>query len=448
MATSNKSQSNRKDVMAALSRRGFLAAGLVGAGALASMPLWKLARAGTRNGNRRFITFFMNGGWDVLLGLDPRDPQGSYAGIDLGTNMLDPQWRTPVQMSIGGESTIMGAPAAQLDRHGDVLTLFRGVNMNTVAHPTGRAYGISMIQPAGTVVTGDALGTRFASADAYDDLVLPNFTIRMPSANKSFPAELTNVGVGTPREVIDLVQVLGSSTDDQTESLLRALQSELDGCVSSEYSGEVPAETLAISRARMQEMLDAGLEADFDLAADSDLMARYAIPNANQLSPETVAATTWRLLETGLTRTVTAELQRGLDTHNANWAPDQPTRLKTAFDALAVLLDDLRMGDPNLENTTVLVYSEFTRTPRINGSQGRDHHFANSYLVFGGGLKPGICGATVQDTLGLLEIDVATGKPQEGGHQLRPEDIAATLAHAAGMDYGDFRTEPLLDWIA
>ncbi|MCA9701327.1 MAG: hypothetical protein KC431_27640, partial [Myxococcales bacterium] len=77
-----------------------------------------------------------------------------------------------------------------------------------------------------------------------------------------------------------------------------------------------------------------------------------------------------------------------------------------------------------------------------------DHHFANSMLVFGGGLRRGVCGATLEQTLGLLEIDVASGLPSEGGHMLVPEDIGATLAHAAGLNYDAFRVEPLLPWIA
>ncbi|NVB41214.1 DUF1501 domain-containing protein [Pseudenhygromyxa sp. WMMC2535] len=429
-------------------RRGFMLAGCASAGALIYDPFERLALADDPNDPRRFLSLFFNGAWDVLLGPDSRAP-GTYDGIQLGTDMLDAEFQDPIAVNISGTEVMWGAPMAEVVRHADVLTLFRGVNMNTVAHPTGRAYVNTFIPPAGVVPRGDSLGTRFASADDYGELIMPNFVIGMPTFNATFTPELTGVAVDKALQVKELVKQLGPSGHEQTEMLLRAAQDQVRGCVSAHYDGEVPEEVLGISRQRMRNMLGQGLEAAFSFADDPEILARYAIANANANNdPAVIAATIWRLIETGLTRTVSARLQTGLDTHQSNWVTNQPTNLRAGFDALGVLLDDLRVDDPNLEKTTVVVHSEFARTPKINGSGGRDHHFANSILVFGGGLRRGVCGATLEQTLGLLEIDVSTGLPSEGGHMLFPEDIGATLAHAQGLNYDAFRVEPLLPWIA
>nr|MCH9680292.1 DUF1501 domain-containing protein [Deltaproteobacteria bacterium] len=140
--------------------------------------------------------------------------------------------------------------------------------------------------------------------------------------------------------------------------------------------------------------------------------------------------------------------QRSLDTHGPEWATNQPTRLEAGFNALAALLTDLRQTDPNLDHTTVTVFSEFARTPGINGRGGRDHWFAGSVLVFGGGLRRGVCGATVEQTLGLAAVNLETGLPDPDGKVLLPEDIGATLAAAAGLSPEPFRVDPLEAWIA
>ena len=91
--------------------------------------------------------------------------------------------------------------------------------------------------------------------------------------------------------------------------------------------------------------------------------------------------------------------------------------------ALAALMDDLR--DRGLENdTTVLVWGEFGRTPVISAQVGRDHWpRVNSAFIAGGGMKLGqIIGAT--DRL----AGEATERPVTFG------EVFATLYHNLGID--------------
>lgn len=427
-------------------RRSLLAS--LGAAALA-LPFSSPSRAGKAEAPRRFVSLYFDGGWDVLLGPDPRDPAVSWDGIDLDTARLAPQFQDPIPVTMAGTEQLLGPTMAALARHADVLTLFRGVNMNTVAHITGRAYVNTFIAPAGTVPKGDSLGTRMASAQSYDDFVLPNVAIGLPSFNQSFDPQLNGVGLARATEVNGLLEPLGTTTlSPELAMRLREAQDEAEGCVHPSY-GRRPFDDLSIARTRMRDLLDSGLRAAFDLGADTSLLARYAIVNpAVAADPGVIAATIWRLLDRGLSATVTATLQRGFDTHGPELSTVQPIRQRAGFNAMAALLDDLRIDDPQLENTTVLAYSEFARTPRINGRLGRDHWFAGSVLVFGGGLRRGVCGATVPETLGLAAIDVETGLPDPSGTVLLPEHIGATLAAAAGLDPGPFRIDPLTAWIA
>ncbi len=431
-----------------LRRRRFLK-GALGLGALGALgglaPVTRLLAASPED--RRTVLLFFNGGWDVLLGADARDRD--YPGsLDMGFDLLATEYRTPIPVTIGGTEVLWGAPMAPLVPHTDVLTLFRGVNMNTVAHPTGRAYVNTFIPPAGVVARGDSLGTRLATAVPTDDLILPNIAMGVPSFNVSYGSEVTGVSVSRATEIRDLLRPLGDGLPEDVLALLHAAQDATHSCIHERVSTGSPDARVRESRARVRRLFEEGLEVEFDLASQPETIARYGIANPrNGREPAVIAAVAYKLLQTGLSRTVTAQVQSGMDTHNTNWATSQPVKLEEGARAAAALLNDLREDDPNLDRTTVVLYSEFARTPKINGNSGRDHWFASSILVFGGGLRRGVVGATVEETLGLVGIDVETGQPMEDGLVMRPEHIGATLAAAAGVDHSPFRVDPLWPWI-
>jgi hypothetical protein len=90
--------------------------------------------------------------------------------------------------------------------------------------------------------------------------------------------------------------------------------------------------------------------------------------------------------------------------------------------AVAALVDDLAAR--GLDQEVLLVISgEFGRTPRINGSAGRDHWAPLSTLAFaGGGLKMGqVIGESSE------KAEVPKSRP------ITPQDMMATIFHALGI---------------
>jgi uncharacterized protein (DUF1501 family) len=90
--------------------------------------------------------------------------------------------------------------------------------------------------------------------------------------------------------------------------------------------------------------------------------------------------------------------------------------------AVAALLDDLnRVG--KLNDTVVVLTTEFGRTPQINQNVGRDHYpQAFTSVLAGGGFKGGYI----------------HGKTSEGGEEVIENsmtipDFNATIAHALGI---------------
>ena len=99
-----------------------------------------------------------------------------------------------------------------------------------------------------------------------------------------------------------------------------------------------------------------------------------------------------------------------------------PPKLTALDGALAALLDDLRQTGLE-ESVLVCVASEFGRTPRLNPQGGRDHWpRAQSALLFGAGIRPGVVGRT----------DARGEEPVE--RPIAPADVFATLCAALGVD--------------
>lgn len=120
------------------------------------------------------------------------------------------------------------------------------------------------------------------------------------------------------------------------------------------------------------------------------------------------------------------------DTHRKN---TQSLRelLVPAFDqALPALLNDLS-NRGLLDDTLVVVTTEFGRTPRINQLAGRDHWpNAFSILMAGAGVKPGqVIGATDK------QAAYVTDRP------ITPEDMTATLLHVLGIDHKSIVHTPI-----
>ena len=118
----------------------------------------------------------------------------------------------------------------------------------------------------------------------------------------------------------------------------------------------------------------------------------------------------------------------GWDHHDniKNAMNNQLPRFDQAFAALIRDLDQRGM----LDSTLVMITTEFGRTPKINGTAGRDHYpKVFSICLAGGGLKKGYVHGTSDPTGSEPESD-----------PLQVEDLAATIYHQLGIDY----TKPLL----
>jgi uncharacterized protein (DUF1501 family) len=155
----------------------------------------------------------------------------------------------------------------------------------------------------------------------------------------------------------------------------------------------------------------------------------------------------------GLSGSVSLQVSKFFDTHSDH-PNNHMTTLKEAFTEVKDILDILTatpgvgIQGSLLDQTTIIMVSEFTRTPALNASKGKDHNAqCNSAILMGPGIKPGVIGGSKVVTraetqianpyLVGLPLDKKTLQPvthREDAFILRPESVAATVAQSMGCN--------------
>ena len=110
--------------------------------------------------------------------------------------------------------------------------------------------------------------------------------------------------------------------------------------------------------------------------------------------------------------------------HHSGIKQNMPLKAAEVDKPTAALIRDLKQRGM-LDDTLVIWGGEFGRTPMSQGGDGRDHHIKGfSYMLAGGGIKPGITyGAT--DELGYAAVE----------DPVSVHDFHATMLHLLGIDH-------------
>lgn len=135
-----------------------------------------------------------------------------------------------------------------------------------------------------------------------------------------------------------------------------------------------------------------------------------------------------RLIQAGV-RFVTINEPVGWDTHADNFKRLRQN-LPVVDQAVSALLDDLAEHDM-LDDTLVMMFGEFGRTPAINKQSGRDHWAKAMSIILAGGGVPGglIYGATDKQAAQVIDKSHS------------PADFACTIYSLLGIDpHKQYRT--------
>jgi hypothetical protein len=459
-----------------LLRRVLLAGGatVLGAGGLGTLA--QLARGNDHAVDDRFYVFaYFAGGWDTLLGIDPRDP-GVFDEDAVGATRIQPGYlqQAAAQFQaaparVPGTEIVLGPAARPLDVAADRLTLVRGMSMETLTHEVGRRRFLTGKPPAGLQARGSAGSAWLASR--LEASLIPNLSVRVESFNPELPNDLSALRVTSSGDLVAILRRANPVLDPQVEAAIGALHQDQAECDRSLGSPILRASESA--RRRMRAVLDADLQSLFDFGVDPTtiedpalrakmalLHEHFQLAGASGSSPQAQAAIAAQALANGVARVITIEAAGGLDTHFDDWNDEQGARQYQGFEAIAALVRYLRAvpygtsGESMLDRTVIVGFSEFMRTPLLNARGGRDHWLTNSCFLIGGNVRGGqVIGASSDTGMQPQPVNLETGEvvsDPSAGEVIRPEHIWRTLLVDAGMeeDLADLRVGPIPALIA
>ena len=351
---------------------------------------------------KNIIYLYMNGGMSHLDTLDPKpgsETQGPVQAIDTSVSGIQLSEYLP-----------------QLANHIDKAVLVRSISSTQGAHERGRYLMRTSYTQRGTI-RHPAMGAWMLRLSGRNNQSLPgNVRIggdsRHPGAG-FMEAEYSPLPIGDPTAGLQNSKLARGMTQSQFDNRL-ALSSALDKEFRERFNqkkvrsyNDAYDDAVRLMKSEELEAFNIYREAESTRNAYGDNPFGQGVLLARRLVEHDV-----RFVEVTL---------GGWDTHQNNFQR-VPERTELLDQALAALLGDL--DDRGILNETMVVLaSEFGRTPNINQNAGRDHYpKAFSGLIAGGGIRGGqVYGST--DEQGAEVVDGFLEVP----------DFNATIAYGLGL---------------
>jgi hypothetical protein len=356
---------------------------------------------------KNVINIFLPGGIAAQEFLDPKalapsEYRGPFGSIKTNVSGIE-----------------IGEKFQKLSKVADKFSIIRSMTHGEAAHErgvhsmmTGYKPSPALVYPSMGSVVSVELGGR-NKLPAY--VSVPNALENGGSgylSSKYNPFSLGSDPISPSFKVRDLNSDVDAQRFNRRKNILEA--------VDSKFKNEVNSDNVSA--------IDSFYSQAYDLISSESAKLAFDISKEDQKTKEMYGLTTAgqrllisrRLIEAGV---------RFLTVSYGGW--DMHDNIKNGFEnqapefdqALAALLSDL--SDRGLlDETVVVVTSEFGRTPKINNTAGRDHWpRVFSTLIAGGGVKNGQIYGT-SDSLG--------GEVDE--NPVSPSDLSATIFSLLGID--------------
>jgi Protein of unknown function (DUF1501) len=416
-----------------LSRRMFLGLGGAAAASLAVSPL--LPRIGAAHADRigpgaagtakNLIIVLAQGGWDVTYALDPKV---SGAGIDAPEGGL----RTFGGIDIYDDPEATRTKVVDFfQKYADRSAVVRGITLSSIAHP-------ECVKRMMTGTRSNASADLAAIVAHEHGRELPMPYLILGESAFTGPYAVSAGRVGATNQIVALAdeaqryQVIGESGQPFVPSA--AGRSRIRDYLTARSERQKAVRGAAgYNKKRLEDFQAAMGKADrlIELRAGLGSRGRTLLLDAQaDLAIDAISG--------GLCRAVTLSSRQGWDTHDNNG--EQAMLHDELYAGVLRLADTLagrpgaRAGSTMLDETVVVVMSEFSRTPKRNAQLGKDHWPVTSALVFGGGVAGGKAYGGTSATLDAQLIDYATGQPSGSGKNLESKNFAAGVLSLCGVD--------------
>jgi hypothetical protein len=376
---------------------GVTASRVIAAPGLGTSPLKQAATA------RNVIYLYMTGGMSHLDTWDPKPDNKDVMGLT-----------KTISTNVDGIRLSENLPL--MARQADKIAILRGMNSTQGAHEQGQYYQRTSYTMRSSI-KHPSMGAWLEKFQGRGNPTLPGSVMigndsRHPGAG-FFEAKFAPLMINDPETGIANVRTNSWFTEGRMLDRLQVAK-QLDAKFAATYNVKNVRAYSDMYDDAIKMMKSEELKA-FDLdAEDNKLREKYGRDRFGQ-----GCLLARRLVEHGVRH---VEVTFGSwDTHNANFTrvPELADELDAALSTLLQDLDSRGL----LQETLVVLATEFGRTPEINANDGRDHHAPGfSCVLAGGGVRGGqVWGAT--DENGHKVADGAVSVP----------DFNATIAYALGL---------------
>ncbi len=401
-----------------LSRRSFLRVGTLGLGGLTLPQLLRCeAAAGVKKAHKSVIMVYLSGGLAHQDSFDlkpnaPAEVKGEFKPIASNVPGLQVGELLPMMAKCMDKVALVRSITGLADEHSSWQNMV-GVGMNAAKRDMKPHMGSVVARVQGAV-----------------DPLIPPFIDLFPTMqhkpyNSPHPGNLgrSAAPVRVDGEEVGLMRNLSVPADrlDDRKQLLSAFEAYRRAADSADRSGADTFHDKAFDVLFSSKLVDA-LDVTKEPIAVRDRYGRgspkHQGDGAPQWNDQLLMAR--RLVEAGA-RVVTVAYGFW-DTHGQNFKSLR--RQLPLFDqGISALIEDIYLRGMD-RDTTVLVWGEFGRTPKINKDAGRDHWArVNSALFAGGGMKVG-------QVVGSTDSQAAEAKDDPVPYQ----NILATVYHNLGID--------------
>ncbi len=391
------------------SRRDFLMVGATGIAGLSLSGLLRAeATAGAKATGRSIINIYLPGGpthMDTfdLKPLAPKEFRGEFSPIATKVAGMEICELMPMLASVADKTVIVRSITGMSNEH-DPRQSDSGWSERDLKNQGGRP-GVGSVL---SKLYGPALTTEQGTAPTAVDLNNWGKSGFLGPVHMPFRPD------GAARQNLSLNKMVTESRLGERNALLAGFdrfrsESDAKGMMTALDSFEQRAMSL-ITSGKVAAALDTSKESP-------EVLERYGIKKNRENDRFLLAR---KLIQAGV-RSV-ALSWGGWDTHGQNFV-SMRKQLPALDRALSALIEDLE-NHGLLDNTIILMSGEFGRTPRINGTAGRDHWpQAAFFWMAGGGLKTGqVIGST--NRLG----ERADNNP------IHLQEVFATVYHQLGID--------------
>ena len=409
-------------------RRQFLK--YLGSSGLSLAMPFSLSNAQSAAPDRFWISVNAGGGWDPIYFIDPkgdrprldgRGPVNNYSvsAITSSGNIVFPS-SYPTQID-SPDANSTGHFANFFPKHANRLLVINGVDTQTNNHDAGSRYvwsgkiedGYPSFGAIAAAASAPTEPLAYISNGGYDN-----------TASLVAPAR---IGEG---EVFQQLAFPNASRPweeqgEQSPYFDDSIYAEIEKARLDRLNRLVNASTLPLQKQQMNELL----------------MSRVGDNNLNrlvQLLPERVSSGLEGQAEVAVAAfssgiAVSANMHMGgFDTHG-NHDQNHSRRLTELLEGIDHLWTQIEQNDLQ-DRVTVIVGSDFGRTPFYNDGNGKDHWNVISIMAMGAGVRGNRVIGGTNDHVEALSINPQSLQLDPNGVTLTPEHIHVALRRMAGID--------------